>query len=400
MKLDDDDRAALAALRDGPTDAAALAGRLDADRDRLAERLAEMADNDLVEAAGGGTGIGDEAESASVDRPYALTDSGRRVLAAPGDGSADDRIDVPTPVEDALSAADLRADEESALRAAVAFLQRGDATPAELATAIYPEEPADRDGARAWWRSLRGPLATLPGVESPDEEDADGAPLWRYAPGDRETGTAADSDGRAVMGSGARKSLRRATADLDLTPDERTAVRVAVERLFEDGPLTDEELAATHAGGPAGYDSPAAWLDGLAEELAALPGVDRPESEGEDGGEGEWRFDPPGAASPVSSGGDSTGPAPSDTGTPGVADGHPDGSDGGGSDDGDREPRTDGGGDGCPVCGRAVDGRVYIDADETVLSASRIRTCVKLTPSDRTAGGGITLFYHGRGDGS
>lgn len=440
MKLTDDDRTVLRALRDGPADAATLADRLDADADadtdvgRLAERLREMADNDLVEA-GSGDQDEDRGAEASVDRPYALTDSGRRLLSTRGGDEArgvdpDDDVDVPAPVADALAAADLRADEVAALRTAVAYLHAGDATAAELAAAVYPEQPAGRDDARTWWADLRDELASLPGVEPPatetDDAEREGtqtetgadAPTWRYVPEGRASGRArSERDGRLVLGKGARKNLRRTIAERDLPPAERATLRAAVQRLFAEGPLSAEELAATRVGdgdGDGAGETTGTWLDALADELAALPGVRRPP----DGDGGTWRFGPPDAASVESAGGERTGSAPGETETPGVADGHPDGSegddengDGDGDGDSERDPRTDGGrgvngaadedgdgeGEGCPVCDRAVDGRVYVDAGETVLPASRRRTCVRVTPSDRAANGGLTLFYHGRG---
>lgn len=267
-KLTEGDRRLLRQLASEPADATALAAATDADADAVEERLAVMAGNGLVRESESGDG-------------YELADSGRRLLGSPGDGTADDRVDVSPEAEEALASLGLSADREEAVRAAFAFLRYwGNATPSELRDAVFTERPAEYDSRRAWWDEfVADALAALPDVEPADgAEDSDDA-RWRYAgrPGVRDD----DADGRDVLDgvkSGVRASQRKfgsarhAIESADLTDDERAAARSAFALLEREEDVSEEELFADRDPSEVALDA-----------LASVPGVRR------DGG--RWRYE-------------------------------------------------------------------------------------------------------------
>lgn len=251
--LDDADRAVLERLADGPRTAAELD-----EFDDPAERLDALAESGLVVDGEDG---------------YELTDSGRRVIDAPGDASADDRIDVPDEVEAALEHADLAPDRAAALRGAFAFLSYwGEATPYEIRDAVYSEQPAGYDSSEAWWKGfVREGLADLPGIGPA----GDGA--WRYAgrPG---------VDDSSVDGRHGPGDAKHALESLDLTGDERAAVHACFAFLVDRGEADGEAITdAVYDDHPAGHGSPEEWWERVSDALGELPEVTT------DGG--TWRYE-------------------------------------------------------------------------------------------------------------
>lgn len=268
MALDATDGAILRRLSGGPVPFETLAGSVDESDARLRERLARLRDDGLVDVAG-------------ADGAFTLTREGHRVVAAPGNGTADDRIDTPPAVERAIEDADLGPDEAAALRAVYVFLAFwGDATAAEIGDAIFAAHPAGHGSATTWWTEVVAPrLPLLPGIEPP----TDGR-YWRYA---GEAEAAAVEDGRHVAGPAAVGSVRHGVDHLEGPSEERSAVRAAFAALYEAGELTREalegDLFPRH---PAGYDTVEDWWDGAVREgLASLPHV-RSDRDGE-----TWWYD-------------------------------------------------------------------------------------------------------------
>lgn len=258
--LDDADRTVLERLADGPRTAA----ELDDLDDEPAERLDALAESGLVVGSEDG---------------YELTDSGRRVIEAPGDASADDRIDVPDGVEAALERADLAPDRAAALRGAFAFLSYwGEATPYEIRDAVYSEQPAGYDSSKAWWDDLVGDrLADLPEIEPA----GDGA--WRYAgrPGVDDPSV----DGRHGPGDDAPYGdAKHALESLDLAADERAAVHACFAFLADRGEADGEAVVDTvYDDHPAGYGSREDWWERVSDALGEIPGITN------DGG--TWRYE-------------------------------------------------------------------------------------------------------------
>lgn len=258
-KLTDADCAILRQIAAGESDPAALGD----DADEVTERLSQLANNGLVSREEG---------------EYALTPSGRRVLEAHGDEPADDTDDLPTDVDLAIAAFDLRPDAEEAVRRAARFLRNWEeATASEIVDGVYSESPAGWDDEDEWWRELvRERLAALPRVVPPG--DGDGDDRWRYA---GETPTDAD-DGRRVIDSeeryGSAKHAIEREAESEREADHLSA---AFEVIEERDRVASGKLAAA-------LD---ADLDRIADSLAALPGVERegetwlhtPEDEARDG---------------------------------------------------------------------------------------------------------------------
>ena len=278
--LTDDDRTLLAELDGEAAAASDLADRSAADRsaDELRERLEFMADNGLLRRVDGGDA-------------YELTDDGRRLLSAPGDGSADETIDAPHEVVATLRDKGLRADRLDAALGAFAFLRFwGAATASEIADGAFSEEPLGFDSAAAWWDEFaRDHLAALPGVEPPE---ADGG-FWRF---DGPAGVDdVSEDGRRVVFGRVRgddtpeyASATEAMAEAGLSDDRRLAVAAALSALQRSDAADDATLREAAAGArDAGASVDDAWLDsGLLDALERLPGVVR---EG-DGDAARWRY--------------------------------------------------------------------------------------------------------------
>lgn len=180
MHLTETDRRLLESLAAAP-EASLPAGSLDRLAGDVGESPAALRERleELTEA-----GVVREADGA-----YELTPSGRRVLRAPADGGADDRIDTPASVDRALADLDVRADRAGAVRKAFAVVRNeGAATPEAIVDAVYDENPAGYDDPDRWWGTVREGLVAV----------AEHSPLfregrtWRY-PGDD------DADGRRVL---------------------------------------------------------------------------------------------------------------------------------------------------------------------------------------------------------
>lgn len=261
--LDETDRDILKRLTAGPRAPADLATDLEVPDVDLDGRLAALEESGLV---------------AETDEGYELTDSGRRVIDAPGDTTADDRIDVPDRAERVIAAFGLPPERAAAIRSSVAFLAYwGEATGHEIKDAIYTERPSGYDSPEGWWTFVRERLADVPAIEPPEEDDT-----WRYAgrPGvDDPT-----RDGRHGPGTtedAEYASVKHALEALDLADDERAAVHAVFARLTE-GDADDAEIKNVYDDHPAGYDSVEEWWDRVRPALEELPGVAR---EG-----GRWRY--------------------------------------------------------------------------------------------------------------
>lgn len=343
MHLTATDERVLAALADAPAGVDAIATRIDEPPERVAERLSAMADNELV----------------VEDGEYRLTDSGRRVLDAPGDGTADDRIDVPDDVRAAIEALDFRPDREDALLAAVAFVRYwGEASESELIDAVYSAHPAGFGDHREWQRGIvHGALDGVPGVSS------DGN-VWsweRADANDHRDGRNAPDDATAFA------SVKHAFETIDPSADVRSPAHDAFALLLDRGTARDDELRAD-------LDASADenwWTERVTPVLAALPGVSRATIDGDPG----WRYRP-----------SVDGPSADRPQTRAE------------TESSDREsirPTADSSADECPVCGRPYAGRSFIATDATIVPARRGRTCVAATEKDRP---GLTLYYHDGAD--
>ncbi|ESP87612.1 hypothetical protein [Candidatus Halobonum tyrrellensis] len=261
------DLSVLVALADDPADAEALADRVDASPDEADDRLSVLLDNGLVR---------------ETDDGYALTDSGRRVARTPDGDAADDSVDAPPEVREALRERGLDADRLDAVLAAFAFLRYwGTATGAEIADGAFGEVPLDHPTADAWWGFVADHLAAVPTVDAPDRE----GDFWRF---DGRPGVAdLSDDGRKRLfdhGSPAQyASATEAMAAMDLPDDARRAVAAALAALQGNEAVETGTLRA--AVGDAGGATDGS-TDPDAEELLAtlerLPGVVR---EGE-----RWRY--------------------------------------------------------------------------------------------------------------
>lgn len=275
--LDERDRAVLEALSRESADEATLAERLDSEPDAIGDRIADLAENGLV-------------EQASADGAYTLSDNGRRVLLASPAGTLDDQIDTPQADEETIESWDLRADRADAVRAALSFLRYwGEATESEIVDAGYSEHPAGFASAADWWDDIRDRLAALPSVVSPGSGDE----RWRFEGQpviEQSTG-----DGRAILGPGAaaHSSARFAIESLDLDRDERAAVRAAFDRLVAEGSVAERalrgEVYPDHA---AGYESEESWWSDCVEPaFERVPGVARVSADSSAGDDGSvWEY--------------------------------------------------------------------------------------------------------------
>ncbi|WP_101295458.1 FACT complex subunit Spt16 family protein [Halegenticoccus soli] len=260
--LTEADRAVLASLFDGPRDVPGLAARTDWTPEELTERAEYFADNGLVR----------ERDDGRIE----LTASGRRIVLAPGDGSADDDIDLPERAREALAALGLRADQADAVRHAFAFLAYwGEATAAELREGVYTEAPAGYGSPDDWWTDcVRDALAALPEVEPPAE---DGGP-WRYAR-DAE-GADPAAEGWKMLDTTAPHepytSLTHVLTDESASAAERAAVVAAFETLRERGETDDESIREAARRCEHGDELDEEWFEGrLIELLGSVPFVFR-----------------------------------------------------------------------------------------------------------------------------
>jgi hypothetical protein len=400
ITLTDEDRTVLAALAeaDGPAGVDALLDATEYGRERLRERLAGMADAGLARRA---------------DEGWAATASGRRAVAAPGDGSADQPIDTPAAVDEAIVGFDLRADREQAVRNAFGFLRFwGEAAASEIVDGVYEENPAGFESRGDWWEFVREHLAALPGVAQVEDGDGEdgkreaSSETWRY---EGVAGRAEDdgADGRRMLGVDAPTSAKHALAAQGLSPDEAAAATAALGVLQERGATSEREVTeAVFADHAAGYDDPEDWWRGfLREALRAVPAVERDDDGwryvGRDCGEGGGSDARPDGGAEQAPEADAVGTDDAtDADASDAAGADADASDAAGADadasdaagaDADTGVEA---GDPCPVCGDVVSGRVFIRSDETVLSDDGLATCVQAAHSDEVAHPVLTLYYH------
>lgn len=260
--VSDDDIAVLRALAGDIADPAAVAETTGVDD--APARLDALADAGLVREARNG---------------YALTDSGERLLASPGDGSADASVDLPPAVDAAIDGMDLRPDRADAVANAYAFLRHwGAATRVEIVDAVFSEHPLGYAAADDWWdEAVSDALAELSGIE----RDGD---VWTHAGGGTvdETG-----DGRRPFGpadAAAFGSVKHALESLDVDARQRAAVSAAFDLLQSRGGATTEDLRdRAHDAVDVAASAGTWWRDGVEPVLERLPGVER----GEDG---RWRY--------------------------------------------------------------------------------------------------------------
>jgi len=259
ITLDDRDTAILQRLSRDDAAVEGLADDVDCDRAYLEDRLPELADNGLVRPV--------------REDAYAITESGRRSVDAPGDGTADEGIDTPEAVEQHIESFDLRPDREEAVRNAFGFLQYwGAATGGEIVDGVYSENPAGFETSEAWWdECVCDRLADLPPVDPPERDESE----WTYADTpivDR------PCDGRDVADDEVTEpSARFALERADLDAAERNAVRAAFDLLVREGDANADELQRrVYPDHDAGYDSPEAWWeDCVGATFASVPGVEQ-----------------------------------------------------------------------------------------------------------------------------
>lgn len=255
--LDGTDRAILERLAAGRP-ASELGETVDGDD--IEERLAALVESGLV---------------ARTDEGYELADSGRRVLAAPGDTTADDRIDVPDRVEGAIERADPPPERAAAIRSAFAFLAYwGEASDYEIRDAVYSERPAGYGSVTEWWNGfVRDALADLPDVAPPPSDGH----VWRYeGPAGVEDPTADGRHGPGESDDAAYASVKHALESLDLQTEEREAAHAAFASLADRESATAEEITeAVYPNRPAGYGSAEEWWDRMEGVLEELPGIER-----------------------------------------------------------------------------------------------------------------------------
>lgn len=268
MKLEERDKRILALLGTRGRSVRDLARSLDIPVEDLRERLAELADNGLVDARN--------------DDRYERTESGRRVLVTSMAGMVDERIDTTPEIEQTLDEFDLRSDEADAVRHAFAFLRYwGRVTEEELIDAVYSEASAGRESPDEWWNDLVSePLAALPVVNRPRR---DGEP-WGYrgSPEIRER----LSDGRRVLSKThpVYGDVKHALESLDFGESEREAARAAFVYLYRRGQTTGEDVReAVYPEYPADSATPSEWWDAIEEAFEALPGVEQTPR-------GTWRY--------------------------------------------------------------------------------------------------------------
>ncbi|MFD1641076.1 hypothetical protein [Halohasta litorea] len=269
--LTEQDRRLLRRLSTGPQTAGSLAAHAADDPDRLADRLDVLADSGVVRR---------------TDETYELTDSGRRVLAAPGDGSADGWIDVPLAVERELGSQTIDEPCAAAIRAAYGFLQYwGEATASELRDAIFFEQTAGYDDRHQWWAECVEPMfRELPAVRRLDSDLL--AARWHS---DRPPGVDDAADGRAVFGSTDGQpfgNARRAIEAQVESDDQRVVIREAFAALETRGQATEETLRNV-VENIADETSDQRPIPAAFDVLASVPSVQQVD---EAGSGGLWRY--------------------------------------------------------------------------------------------------------------
>jgi hypothetical protein len=347
INLSDEDEAVLEQLSEGRNIPKNLAATVSYDPSTLAEQLDLMADNDLVRDVGHGV--------------YELTESGRRVLAAPGDASVDNRIDTPASVEQTLDEFGLPVECEEAVRKAFTFLRLWEeATATEIKDGVYDEKPADYASADEWWEQcVRDHLATLPHIEQPSSNDE----VWMFTdPRSAVESTAngrrmLDSDTEYIPPTSAKHTIEKLTDD----DGRQEAVLAAVEHIRQQGEMSVADIKETvYDSHPAGYESPDDWWEQCVRDiLEEVPSIEQaiPDE--------LWIATRPGTAD--------HGEKPHRTADEGI------------------ETSTE---DVCPVCERQYSGQVLVETNETVLSGYPLKRCIKTVAADTADGPALSLYYH------
>ena len=350
INLSDEDEAVLEQLREGRNIADNLATTVSYDPSTLAEQLDLMADNDLVRDIGHGV--------------YELTESGRRVLSAPGDTSADDHIDTPASVEQTLDEFDLSVEREEAVRRAFTFLRLWEeATPTEIKDGVYDEKPADYASTDEWWEQcVRDHLAALPHTEQPSSDDE----IWTFT-GPKSTAEST-TDGRRMLDSDAEHvpptSTKHTIETLADDNAQREAVLAVVEHLRQQGEMSEADIKETvYDSHRAGYESPDEWWEQCVRDiLEEVPGVEQAIP-------GEiWIATRTGTADDEEKSHQSI--------------------------DENTATSTEEEKEICPVCQREYSGQVLLETNETVLSGYPLKRCVETVAADTTDGTALSLYYH------
>jgi hypothetical protein len=350
INLSDEDEAVLEQLREGRNIADNLATTVSYDSSTLTDQLDLMADNDLVRDVGHGV--------------YELTESGRRVLGAPGDASTDDRIDTPASVEQTLDEFDLPIECKEAVRRAFTFLRLWEeATATEIKDGVYDEKPADYASADEWWEQcVRDHLAALPHIEQPSSDDE----IWTFT-GSR---SAAEStpNGRRMLDSDTEHlpptSAKHTIETLADDDARQEAVLAAVEHIRQQGELNETDIKeAVYESYPAGYESSDEWWEqGVRDILEAVPGIEQAIP-------GEiWVAT---QSVNVDHEGRSHQTADENMATS------------------TEEEETI-----CPVCQRQYSGQVVLETNETVLSDYPLKRCVEAGAADTSDGAALAVYYH------
>ena len=260
--ITDDDEAILDYLSGSAAERTEVTDAVGMSDDEAAERLDGLVDAGLVREAEG---------------VYEITESGERLLAAPGDSTADARIDTPPAVDEAIDEMDLAPDRAEALEEAFAFLRHwGEASRAEVVDAVYSENPLGYASADDWWEeAVRDLLAELPEIERDGE-------VWRHAGG----GPDDDGDGRRAFtpaGEETYGSVKHALESLDVDAQQRTAVAAVFEYLQSRGGASEDELQGlAHDAVDVEASAGTWWRDAVVPVLRELPGVD--------GTDGRWQY--------------------------------------------------------------------------------------------------------------
>lgn len=350
INLSDEDKAVLKQLRKGRNITDNLASTVSYDLSTLAEQLDLMADNNLVRDVGHGV--------------YELTESGRRVLSAPGDGTADDRIDTPASVEQTLSAFDLSVECEEAVRRAFTFLRLWEeATATEIKDGVYDEKPADYASADEWWEQcVRDHLAALPHIEQPPFDDE----VWMFV-GPKSAGEST-ANGRRMLDSNAEHipptNAKHTIEELADDDAHQEAVLAAVEQIRQQGEMSEADIKETvYDSHRAGYESPDEWWkQGVRDILEEVPGIKQAIP-------GEIWI----ATQIVNS--EHEGESHQTT-------------------DENMATSIEEEEDVCPVCQRQYSGQVLLETNETVLSGYPLKRCVKAGAADTSNGTALSVYYH------
>jgi hypothetical protein len=350
INLSDEDEAVLEQLREGRNIADNLATTVSYDSSTLTEQLDLMADNDLVRDVGHGV--------------YELTESGRRVLGAPGDASADDRIDTPASVEQTLDEFDLPIECEEAVRRAFTFVRLWEeATPTEIKDGVYDEKPADYRSADEWWEQcVRDHLAALPHIEQPSSDDE----VWTFT--DPRNTAKSTADGRRMLDSEAEHipptSAKHTVEKLADDDNCREAILAAVEHIRQQGEVSKADIKEPiYDSHPAGYDSPDDWWDHCVRDiLEEVPGIEQAI---------------PGEIWVATQAGNVDYERKSHQ-----------------TADENMATSTEEEEDTCPVCQRQYSGQVVLETNETVLSDYPLKRCVEAGPTDTSNGTVLSVYYH------